>query len=344
MFLKNIKINDEKNIGVNNPCFIIAEACDNHLGNMKIAKKMIDKAVEAHADAIKFQHHLPDEEMLIDIPMSDNFDEPLYDLLSKYSLTLEQHKILKDYCDQKGIMYLCTPFSKQAADEIDELVGMFKIGSGELTDTPFLVEVAKKNKPMILSTGMSTMEDIQEVLEVIYPLNNKIIILNCTSEYPPNYEDINVNFIKVLKEKFNIIVGHSDHTPDNYTCFAAVACGAKVIEKHIILNKLLPGPDVNVSIDTEELCQLVDGIRKIEKSLGSKKEIYTLERPIKAWANRSVVTIKDIKKGEKFSLDNIWTKRPGTGIPAKKLKNILGKSAVCDIPKDSLLREEFIKI
>ena len=174
------------------------------------------------------------------------------------------------------------------------------------------------------------------------PINDKIAILNCTSEYPPNYEDINVNLIPKFRDYFNIITGHSDHTPDNYTCFAAVTAGAKIIEKHIILNKLIPGPDQNVSIDPLGLYDLVDGIRKIEKSLGDKKNIHELEKPIKLWARRSVVTIKDIKKGDILSLDNLWCKRPGTGIPSKNLYNLLGKKVNKDIPKDSILKKEDI--
>jgi len=340
--IKNIKINDKISLGLNEPVFIIAEACDNHLGRMDYAYQMIDMAILAGADAIKFQHHLPDEEMLKNVPMSDNFKEPLYDILKKYSLTLKQHRLLKKYCDDKQILYMCTPFSAKAAHEINDLVPLFKIGSGECTDHPTLIEIAKLNKPIIISTGMSVTEEIEETLNVIRPINDKIAILNCTSEYPPNYEDINVNLIPKFRDYFNIITGHSDHTPDNYTCFAAVTAGAKIIEKHIILNKLIPGPDQNVSIDPLGLYDLVDGIRKIEKSLGDKKNIHELEKPIKLWARRSVVTIKDIKKGDILSLDNLWCKRPGTGIPSKNLYNLLGKKVNKDIPKDSILKKEDI--
>lgn len=337
IFCKNIQISNNIKIGENEKCFIIAEACDNHLGRMDYAKKMVDIALLCGADAIKFQHHLPDEEMLKDVPMSDNFKEPLYEILKKYSLTLENHRELKKYCDDKGILYMCTPFSLKAANEIEDLVPLYKIGSGECTDTPTLIEIAKKGKPMIISTGMANINEIEYTLQTLESYNKNIIIMNCTSEYPPNYNDINVKLIPKLEEKFNILVGHSDHTPDNYTCFAAVSHGARVIEKHIILNKILPGPDQNVSIDPIGLHDLVDGIRKIEMSLGDKKEIHDLEKPIKEWARRSIVTIKDIKEGEVFTTDNLWTKRPGTGIPAKELFDILGKVSNKDIKKDLLL-------
>jgi len=330
----------DREIGKGKPCFIIAEACDNHFGRMDYAKKMVDMASECDADAIKFQHHLPDEEMLKDIPMSSNFDIPLYEFLKRYALTLEQHRELKKYCDEKNIIYLCTPFSKKAADDINELVPAFKIGSGELTDIPSLLEIAKKGKPMILSTGMATLEEIEETVKEVKKVNSNIILMNCTSEYPPAYEDINLNVIKELEERFDLIIGHSDHTPDNYTSYAAVALGARLIEKHIILDKSMPGPDQSVSIDPEGLKSLVEGIRKIEKASGSNKSIHELEIPIKTWARRSIVSIKDIKKGDRRSLGNIWSKRPGTGIPSKMMPKILGRRASRDISKDTLIREE----
>ncbi len=304
---------------------------------IKEIKKMVDIAYLSGVDAVKFQHHLPDEEMLKDVPMSDNFSEPLYEILQKYSLTLDDHRKLKAYCDSVGIIYMCTPFSKKAADEIDDLVSIFKIGSGEATDIPTLLAIARKNKPMIISTGMTTLEEIEETLRSVRVVNKNIMIMNCTSEYPPDYSHINVGLIKKMQDKFSIIVGHSDHTPDNYTCFAAVAAGATIIEKHIILDLAMPGPDQNVSIDPVGLCDLVVGIRKIEKAMGSEKQIHDLEKPIMQWARRSIVTIKDIKQGDILSYDNIWCKRPGTGIPSKEIFEIVGSIATNDISKDSLL-------
>ena len=184
-----------RKIGGENPCFIIAEACDNHLGNTNTAIEMIKAAKLSGADAIKFQHHLPDEEMLKDIPMSDNFKEPLYDFLKKYALTLDQHKLLKEKCDKEGIIYMCTPFSLKAAKEIKDLVPIFKIGSGEMTDIPSLIEISKLGLPMILSTGMS---DYSEIDRTYKTLENKVnlALLNCVSEYPPVYEDINLLVIE----------------------------------------------------------------------------------------------------------------------------------------------------
>ena len=340
-----IKIGN-KEIGDNKPCFIIAEACDNHLGSTKIAKEMVLKAFKFGADAIKFQHHIPDEEMIKDeMKMSDNFDMHLYDFLKRYALTLDQHYELFEYCKKIGIIYLCTPFSLKAAEELNEMgVSAFKIGSGELTDIPTLKEIASFGKPMIISTGMSTFEEIDETVNSIKKINKKIILLNRTSEYPPSYSDINLGNIQKLKDRYGLIIGHSDHTPDIFTSIAAVAKGARIIEKHFILDKKQKGPDQSVSIDSFDFHQLIQGIRKVECALGSKKAVYELEKPIRNWAHRSVVSLKEIKKGEVITRDMVWTKRPGTGIPAKSLYEIIGKIPKVDIPKDHLIKWDELKV
>jgi N-acetylneuraminate synthase len=327
----------ERFVGDECPVFIVAEAADNHMGSIDMAKAMIDVAKNSGADAVKFQHHIPDEEMLPDAPMSENFEEPLYEFLKKRALTIEQHYLLKKYCDEVGILYMCTPFSLKAAKEINPLVCVFKIGSGEMTDIPSLKEIAKIGKPMIMSTGMSTIDEIERTFSEILPINNNIILMNCTSEYPPQYEDINLNVIHTLKNRFKTVIGHSDHTPDNYTCFAAVTMGAKVIEKHFILDKSIKGPDNSVSITPQQLKELVEGIRKIELAMGYEKKINKLEEPIRTWALRSIVAIKEIKGGETFSTENLWSKRPGTGIPSSNLLQIIGKKARRDIPVNTLL-------
>jgi len=262
----------------------------------------------------------------------------LYDFLKKYALTLEQHYELFDYCKKIGITYLCTPFSRKAAEELNEMgLEAFKIGSGELTDIPTLKVIASFGKPMILSTGMSEVVEIEETLEAVLPINQQVILMNCTSEYPPKYSDINLGVINQLHEKFGLIIGHSDHTPDIYTCFGAVAKGAKLLEKHIILDRRQPGPDQSVSIEPYELYQLVQGVRRIEEALGSNKTLQELERPIRAWAHRSVVSLVDIAKGQMIKPEMVWTKRPGTGIPAKNLEKVIGKTAKMDIPANHLI-------
>lgn len=340
--MKNIKIGN-KTIGEESPCFIIAEACDNHLGNMDTAKEMARQSKLAGADAVKYQHHLPDEEMLKDgVPMSDNFNMPLYEFLQLYALSLDQHRELKEYCDEIGILYMCTPFSKKAALEIQDLVPAFKIGSGELTDIPTLKVIAGLGKPMILSTGMSVLEEVDETVNALKPITDQFALMNCTSEYPPKYEDLNLGVINILKERYGVPIGHSDHSPDIYSCFGAVSLGAKIIEKHLILDRKQPGPDQSVSIEPFELYQLVDGTRKIEAAMGSEKKVNKLEKPIRTWARRSIVTLKDIPAGTTLTEDLIWTKRPGTGVEAKHLEEFIGKKATRDLEKDYLIQWEDI--
>ena len=340
----DIKIAGKK-ISKNSKCFIIAEAADSHLGNLEVAKEMALQTKLAGADAIKYQHHLPDEEMLKEIPLSDNFEEPLYDFLIRNALSIDQHAELKQYCADIGIIYLCTPFSYKAALELYEIgVDCFKIGSGEMTDIPSLEKIAELGIPMILSTGMSTFEEIDETYRVLKNVGVDFALMNCVSEYPPHYEDMNLGTIPMMLERYpDILIGHSDHTPDLYTCYVAVAFGAKIIEKHIILDKTQRGPDQSVSIDMLDLRNLVDGIRKVEMSLGNQKFVHDEEKQIRTWAHRSIVTIKNVKKGESLTLESIWTKRPGTGIPANKIKDVLGKKAKIDLPKNHLIKWEDIE-
>lgn len=328
-----------------NHVYIIAEGCDNHMGDIDVAKEMCRLAKLAGCDCIKFQHHLPDEEMLKDVPMSSNFDIPLYDFLKLHALTLEQHKELMAYCEEIGIDYLCTPFSLKAAYELDEIgVKMFKIGSGEMTDVPTLKKIAELGKTMIVSTGMSTIDEIARTYNELIKYDIPIAFTNCTSEYPPQYEDVNLGVINILQEKFpKAVIGHSDHTPDLYTCFAAVAMGAKIIEKHVIISKQTPGPDQSVSIDFMDLYQLVDGIRKIEKAMGNEKKVNEKERQIRDWAFRSIVSTCEIKAGTVIDESMIWSKRPGTGIPSHRMNEVLGKIAVCDIKENTLLKWEDLK-
>jgi sialic acid synthase SpsE len=329
-------------VGPSGRCFVIAEACDNHLGNMETAKEMVRQAKACGADAIKFQHHLPDEEMLREgVPMSANFNMPLYEFLERYALKLDQHYELFRYCKEAGITYLCTPFSRKAAEEIHEMgVSAFKIGSGELTDIPTLKVIASFGKPMILSTGMAEWSEIDETVTTLRPINAHLALMNCVSEYPARHADVNLNVIGQLERRYDLVVGHSDHTPDIYTCIAAVALGARLIEKHFILDRRQPGPDQSVSIEPYELNELVRAVRRVEEAVGGAKTVHELERPIRSWAHRSVVSLRPIAKGTPITPEMVWTKRPGTGIPAKYLEEVVSRTAACDIPADHLIRWE----
>jgi N,N'-diacetyllegionaminate synthase len=332
------------NIGLGQPTYIIAEACDNHMGDLSIAIEMARQAKLAGANAVKFQHHLPDEEMLPDAPMSDNFDEPLYEFLKKHALTLDQHIKIKIFCDQIGITYLCTPFSLAAAKELDPIgVPAYKIGSGEMTDIPSLVRIAEFKKPIIVSTGMATFEEIERTYNALVSRGVQLALLNCVSEYPPLYEDVNLRVISKMQDQFpKAVIGHSDHTPDLFTSYAAVTLGTCIIEKHVILDKRTPGPDQSVSIDFRDLAELVDGIRKVEASLGSEKFVHAKEQQIRTWAFRSIVSTRLIKAGELIEDSMIWSKRPGTGIPSYRMDEVVGQYATQDIQNNTLISWEDI--
>ncbi len=320
--------------------YIIAEACDNHFGSLETAKKMALESKKAGADIVKFQHHLPDEEMLKKVPKSKNFKLSLYEFLKKYSLKISDHENLMNYCKKIKIKYLCTPFSYKAACELNEIgVDLFKIGSGEFLDIPFIKKICEFKKPVIFSTGMSNPKDIDEIYNFIKKYKkNQVAFMNCTSEYPPSFNDINLGFIQVMKNKYkDFIIGHSDHTNTIETSIAAVSLGAKIIEKHIYLGNKNFGPDRDVSISTNQLKNLVISVRNIEKSLGMDKKIYSKEKQIEKWAKRSLVAIKDIKKGERLNENNFWSKRPGTGISSRFYFRYLGKKLKKNIKANTLL-------
>lgn len=327
---------------------VIAEIADSHNGSVTQAKALVDAAREAGADVVKFQIHLPDIEM---VPGKVHmWDGDLYEILKRNLFTPEMHKEMMDYCKKVGIEYLCTPFCPAAVDVLNDLgVKAFKTGSGEITNLPHhrkLAKIsAKTGKPVIVSTGMCTMEEITDTVKVYEEEGAKknLVLTNCTSEYPPNnYSHANLGLIRKLQDKFGVIVGQSDHTMDNYTAFASVALGAKVIEKHFTLSRKQRGPDHFIALEPAMLKELVDGVRKIEVALGDKKTISKEEQVVRDWAFHSVVASRDIKKGEIFSLENLMPKRPGSGIEAKYLdkkysKKLLGKTAKRNLPKNTIL-------
>jgi len=333
-----MKIRIEKTIGENSPCFIIAEAGINHDGDINKAKQLIDQAALAGADAVKFQTHLSEKEMLKNAFTADYVGDSLFDLLKRVELSKQDHIELKNYAEQKGIMFISTPFSKEAADLLEEIgVNVFKIGSGEMTNLPLLEHIAKKQKPMIISTGMSTLAEIKETVDFVKEINSNIAVLHCTSSYPSKYKDVNLKFISKLKQELRIPVGLSDHSEGIYTALAGVALGACIVEKHFTISKEWPGPDQAASIEPEELKELVKGIRAVEKALGDVKKINEDELPVKKMARESVVSLTDIPQGTVIQKDMVWVKRPGTGIPAKDLNKVIGRTVKKDIKSDQLI-------
>ena len=337
-----------KIINQSNKPYVIAEACINHEGNIEKAKKMVVNAANSGASAIKFQMHVLEDEMLKVTPKSKNFDESLYDTLDRTNLNIKQHIYLKNYCKKYKIDYLCTPFSRKSADILykEVKVNVFKVGSGELTNLPLQIHIAKKRLPTIISTGMSTMQEVEETFKEVYKINKKIALTQCTSIYPCPVELSDIGVIKEYIKKFKIPIGLSDHTSSIYTSLGAVALGARIIEKHFTLNKKAKGPDHASSIEPHELKELVVGANAIFNARGEKKKIHKKELEIISWARESVVTTANIKKGEKFSEKNISVKRPapkGKVIPAKIFKKILGKKTKRYLKKNKQLKWTDVK-
>jgi len=336
-----------KIIGSGHSPFVIAEACINHEGDIKIAEQMVYMAHAMGADCIKFQIHVLENEMLREAPQSENFDEPLWNTLERTNLTLDEHIRLKKLCEQLGIVYLCTPFSRDGADLLEDIgVDFYKTGSGELTNLPLLEHIAKKGKPMIISTGMSLFEEIEETVNLLKEIGTPFVLTHCVSAYPTPYEIVNLGMIKRLQEAFGINVGLSDHSRGIYTSLGAVSLGACLLEKHFTLDKMQKGPDHASSIEPYELGELVKGARAVYLAMGSEKNLFPQEEQIVSWARESVVSELEILAGTTITSDMVWVKRPGPRadvIPAKDLKKIIGKKTKVDIPKDVQIKWSYLK-
>lgn len=333
--MNSIKIKN-KIIDDDHPVFVIAEAGINHNGSYKIAKKMIDVASETGVDCIKFQTHIVNEEMLkTNIRPGKISKETLWNIIKKCELTEKEEYNLNQYCKTKKILFLSTPFSIAAVDRLEKLkIPAYKIGSGELTNLPFLNHIAKTKKPVILSTGMSDMSEIKSAVKFFKKFNTPLAILQTTSEYPAVFKDINLGVIPKFKKLFNIPVGISDHSPGIYTALGSVAIGSCIVEKHFTLDKNMSGPDQKISLNPFELSELVKGCKAVKLALGDTKKILKNELPILEFARESVVSKLNIKKNEILTEKNLTTKRPNTGkIPSKDFFKIIGKKAKRDIPK-----------
>lgn len=341
--MKTITINSRE-IGHDCVPFVIAEVGINHEGDCNKAIQCVDAAVAAGAECIKFQCHITEAEMIpTDMKPGKISDERLWDIIKRCELTEDEERKVKKYCEEKGIIYLCTPFSREAADRLEAMeVLAFKIGSGECNNIPLLLHIAKMGKPIILSTGMNDIGSIGASVAAIREYNCPLMLMHCTSMYPTPYEKVRLGAIQELIQRFDLPVGLSDHSLGIYTCLGAVALGASVLEKHFTVSRSWPGPDVPISIEPDELAEMVKGARAIFAARGGSKTILPEEKPVIDFAYASVVTICPIKAGDLFTLENIWVKRPGTGpIKARDFKQVLGKKAVCNVPANVPVRPEY---
>jgi sialic acid synthase SpsE len=329
-----------RTIGTEYSPLVIAEIGINHEGSYEKAIRMVDDAHLAGCECVKFQSHVIEDEMIPNDVVPGNTTETIWNIMKRCALSEEEELKLKNYVESLGMIYLCTPFSRAAAERLKRMnVSAYKIGSGECNNYPLIKHIASDGKPILLSTGMNDLQSIAPAVEILRQAGVPFALLHCTSMYPTPYEMVRLGGIGELAKYFpDAVIGLSDHSIGNYTCFAAVALGARILEKHFTSDKSWPGPDVPISIDPAELKDLVQGSRAIHAGLGGSKTILPDEKPTIDFAYACVVSIRDIKPGEMLSAENIWVKRPGTGeIKAVDYDKLLGKTARNAIPKDKQL-------
>ena len=326
--------------------FIIAEAGPNHNGDFETALRLVDAAKRAGVDCVKFQTFVSEEliskraEKAEYQKKTTGADESQYEMLKKLELSFDQFRELKKYCDETGIMFLSTPFDIPSVHFLQELdIAFWKIPSGEITNFPYLVEIAKTHKDVVMSTGMSEMEEIAAAIKVLRENGaGRISLLHCNTEYPTPFEDVNLRAMDTLRDAFGVPVGYSDHSLGISVPIAAAARGAQIIEKHFTLDKNMVGPDHKASLEPQELCDMVSAIRNIEKALGSaEKKPSASEKKNMAVARKSIVARTAIRAGEILTEQNLAVKRPGSGISPMRWNEIVGTIARKDYIEDELI-------
>lgn len=350
--MKKIKIRD-KWVGDGEPCFIIAEAGSNHNGNMDQAKKLIDIAADAGADAVKFQTFradlmYPKKSGAVEYLKKLGINKSIYDTIKEMEMPYEWIEKLAQYCRQKNIIFMSTPFDEKSVDILDEFVPAFKIASYEMTHTPLVEHIARKGKPIFISTGAADITEVREMIKAVQKTGNEeLCIMQCTAKYPAPFESINLNVIKTLKREFDLAVGLSDHSRNPLIVpLTAIGVGANAIEKHFTISNQMPGPDHSFALEPEELKKMVEYIRLAEMALGSGEKKLHKEETELVHYRRAVYTRKPIKKGEIFTADKIIVLRKSgvtePGVQPRKITAILGKKASKDLPEEHLLQEEDI--
>jgi N,N'-diacetyllegionaminate synthase len=326
--------------------FVIAEAGVNHNGSLELAKKLVNAAKDAGADCVKFQTFVSKNIVSKNAVKAEyqkqqtEPEESQHDMLKKLELSFDEFVELNEYCKIKDIEFMSTAFDFDSIEFLDSLeMGTWKIPSGDITNLPYLIKIAKLNKPVILSTGMSTMEDIKYAIKALTENGAaELTVLHCTTEYPTPFEDVNLRAMNTIKEEFGFKVGYSDHTKGIEVPIAAVALGATVIEKHFTLDSNMEGPDHKASLEPNELKSMVDSIRHIELALGNGlKQPAESEKKNMAVARKSIIASKDIKAGEIFTEKNLTVKRPGDGISPMRWFDVIGKPAPKDFEEDELI-------
>ena len=324
--------------------FIIAEVGSVHDGSFGNALQLIDSAAECGVDVVKFQTHISEAETLLNAPMPSYFKgEPRFEYFKRTSFSLEQWQSIKERCDEKGVEFMSSPFSEEAVDLL-ERVGMarYKIASGEVTNLPLLKKIAQLEKPVILSSGMSSWEELDRAVETVRGYHDQLTVVQCTSEYPCPYEQVGLNVMLEMRERYGFPVGLSDHTLTLYATLAAVTLGASVIERHFTFSRKMYGSDARHSLLPDELTDMVQGIRAVETMMSVKvnKDDVARYQEMKDIFEKSLVANVDIPAGTLLSRDIIGIKKPGTGIPAAYLDDYVGRKVIRDVKMDSVLSEE----
>ena len=351
--MKTIKIGN-KNIGTGQPVFFIAEAGVNHNGSLKIALKMVDVAKKAGADAIKFQTFKTNNLILPNAPKSkyhiettgNDKKQTWFNLFKTQELSYQMHRKIIEYCKKKKIIFLSTPYDEESVDMLEKFrIKAYKVASTDNNNIPLLSYIAKKRKPMLISTAMADIKEVQEVVKCVKRyIPNKFVLMQCTGNYPSKNLDSNLKVMLTYKKKFRCLYGYSDHTLDFINPVAATALGASVYEKHFTLDRKLDGPDHRMSLLPSELKRTIEIIKKTKIALGNEeKQVLDSERHNRLRLKKSLVTKSFIKKGEKLNKNKVAIKRPGTGLPPKKIFDIANCVAVRDIHANSVLKRQMLK-
>lgn len=333
-------------VGSSFPPLVIAEIGINHEGQIDKAIRMVDDADAVGCECVKFQSHVIEDEMIPCNVVPGNATESIWDIMARCALTEQEEAQLKEYVESRGMIYLCTPFSRAAACRLEKLnLSAYKIGSGECNNYPLIKYIAGFGKPVILSTGMNDVKSIDQALAILRQAGVPFAIMHCTSIYPTPYDKVRLGALRILGNRYpDAVLGLSDHSIGIYTCLAAVPLGASILEKHFTSDKTWPGPDVAISIDPPELGELIRGSRAVYEASGEDKSILKEEQPTINFAYACVVSIKDIQEGETLTYDNLWVKRPGTGeIKAMHFEELLGRKVKRFVPKDAQLRWEYVE-
>jgi len=341
-----------RSVGFGAGVFVIAEGGVNHNGDLTKAKKMVEVALESGADAVKFQSFTSEQLVTASAAKADYQlrgtpgNETQLEMLKRLELSSAAQRELRDYCRERGMLFLSTPFDEASVDLLQELeVPAYKISSGDLTNLPLIDYVARKGKPLILSTGMADLDEVNEAVRTARQAGSAdLILLHCVSNYPANPADVNLRAMKAMEEAFEVPVGYSDHTEQFEIALAAVALGACVIEKHFTLDRNLPGPDHRASLEPAELRAMVAAIRKVESALGHGRKIPAAsEGDIALVARRSLTAAADIRAGTRISREEISLRRPGSGLKPAQLDLLIGRVARVDIPAGTLLSLEMFE-